>query len=239
MGIPAAVETVLPREKRDSIREAWRDEVGWYSPWLHIGVTTVFGVTIMGVAATLLRDVRPLEIGFFLGLFLLSNAFEWRIHRDLLHERRPPFHVLYDQHTPRHHMVFVTDDMAIRSTQEFRFVLIPAWGIIAAFVTLVPIMIAIWMGGPQNHNLAALFAIETMGYIVSYEWLHLSYHLAPDSFIGRLGLVRLLRRHHAIHHDPRLMQKWNFNVSIPLWDLVRRTYVKDRDAVLSSRRSPA
>ena len=62
-----------------------------------------------------------------------------------------------------------------------------------------------------------------MGYVVSYEWLHLSYHLPPESFIGRLWLVRVLKKHHATHHDPQLMQKWNFNVTIPLWDLVRGT----------------
>ncbi len=65
-----------------------------------------------------------------------------------------------------------------------------------------------------------------MGYVVSYEWMHLSYHLPPESFVGRLALVRFMRRHHAIHHDPRIMQKWNFNVSVPLWDVVRRTYVR-------------
>jgi sterol desaturase/sphingolipid hydroxylase (fatty acid hydroxylase superfamily) len=35
--------------------------------------------------------------------------------------------------------------------------------------------------------------------------------------------VRALRRHHAVHHDPELMQRWNFNVTVPLWDLVRGT----------------
>ena len=62
-----------------------------------------------------------------------------------------------------------------------------------------------------------------MIYVVSYEWMHLAWHLPEDTFIGSLGLVRGLRQHHAVHHDPRLMQKWNFNVTVPLWDLVRRT----------------
>src|SRR5688572_33474569 len=37
--------------------------------------------------------------------------------------------------------------------------------------------------------------IFTMGYVVTYEWLHLSYHLPPSSFIGRLGVIRFMRRH--------------------------------------------
>jgi sterol desaturase/sphingolipid hydroxylase (fatty acid hydroxylase superfamily) len=62
-----------------------------------------------------------------------------------------------------------------------------------------------------------------MLYVVSYEWLHLAYHLPADSFIGRRWLIARLRRHHALHHDPRLMQKWNFNVTFPIWDRVRGT----------------
>lgn len=226
------IEDVLPKAKREEIRASWETEGGFYSPWLHLGTTTVFGGAIIIVALTLLHDVKWWEVAFGLGLFILSNATEWRIHRDLLHRRTWPLAFLYDQHTPRHHMVFVTDDMAIRSAREFRMVLIPAYAIVIAFVGLTPAMVAIWMGG--HHNLAAVFAIETLGYIVSYEWLHLSYHLPADSFIGRLRLIRWLSRHHAIHHDPRLMQRWNFNVSLPLWDLVRRTYVRDRAKVLSA-----
>ena len=32
-----------------------------------------------------------------------------------------------------------------------------------------------------------------------------------------------------MHHDPKLMQRWNMNVTVPLWDWVRGT-VADKDA---------
>ena len=51
--------------------------------------------------------------------------------------------------------------------------------------------------------------------MVSYEVLHLCYHAPKDSFIGRLSLIRVLRAHHARHHDPRIMQRYNFNVTVP------------------------
>ena len=66
-----------------------------------------------------------------------------------------------------------------------------------------------------------------IGYAVSYEWLHLSYHLPHDHPVGRSRLIRALRRHHAIHHDPRLMQRWNLNVTVPLWDVVMGTTVAE------------
>ncbi len=36
-------------------------------------------------------------------------------------------------------------------------------------------------------------------------------------------IIRALRTHHARHHDPRLMQRWNFNVTVPLFDAVMGT----------------
>jgi len=54
--------------------------------------------------------------------------------------------------------------------------------------------------------------------MVGYELSHLSYHLPETTWIGRRRVIRWLREHHARHHDPRLMQKWNFNVTIPVFD---------------------
>jgi hypothetical protein len=33
------------------------------------------------------------------------------------------------------------------------------------------------------------------------------------------------------------MQRFNFNVTLPLWDVVRRTYVRDREAALARPRA--
>ena len=59
--------------------------------------------------------------------------------------------------------------------------------------------------------------------MVSYEVLHLCYHAPKDSFIGRRKIIRILRTHHARHHDPRRMQKYNFNVTVPLFDWIMGT----------------
>lgn len=217
----AATELETPR------REALRAQLiaaipRWYSPWVHLAFPTLLGLTLIALAATRLHDVKPLEVLFGIAVLVVSNASEWRAHRDILHKRTWPVQVIFDRHTPEHHGVYVRDDMAIRSTKEFRLVLIPAYGIVMIFLGTSPITAALWFLGQTN--LAAIFVMCTMFYVVSYEWLHLSYHLPPESFIGSLKLVRVLRCHHATHHHPPLMQTWNFNVSVPLWDWVRRTY---------------
>jgi hypothetical protein len=212
----------LPLERRDALRQEIVGRIpGWYSPWIHLAFPSLCGIAIIAVALSLVSDLQPWELIVFPFAFLILNAGEWRVHRDLLHKRTPPLAVLYDRHTPEHHMIFVTEDMSIRNTREFRLVLIPFYGILAAALSAVPIPIGLWYLGYRN--LGLLFFVTAVGYTVLYEWLHLSYHLPESSFIGGSRIIARLRRHHAIHHDPQLMQKWNFNVTIPFWDWVRRT----------------
>lgn len=240
------LEEVLPREQRDKLREEVMAHAGWYSPWLHLAITSFTGLSIIAAGVYALHQPRWWHLVVGVLLFLLSNAVEWRLHRDFLHRRQKLAPILYDRHTPERHMIFITDDMSVRSRREWRLVLLPAFAIGLIFLGLTPVVAMIWYGWPvsffapaDQHNLAAVFAIVTMGYVVLYEWLHLSYHLPESSLIGRLGLVKLLKRTHAIHHDPRLMQRWNFNVTLPLWDLLRGTYVSAREKVLDRKQPQA
>src|SRR5262249_5152492 len=195
-----------------------------YSPAFHLAFPSVVGIGAAVAAGLFLRDVRAVELLVVPFVFLLSNMTEWRAHRDLLHRRTWPLEVLYDRHTPEHHRVYTTDDMAIRDVREFRLVLIPAYGILAVAVAAAPGPVVLALLGLRN---AALLWIATaMLYVVAYEWMHLAYHLPESSFVGRMRVVARFRRHHAIHHDPRLMQKWNFNVTFPIWDRVRGTIWK-------------
>jgi sterol desaturase/sphingolipid hydroxylase (fatty acid hydroxylase superfamily) len=235
----------LSDEDRDRLRAELTGRIpGWYSPWMHLLVPSLFGLGIFAGCMILLRDVRVWDLAAVPLTWLAANIGEWRAHRYLLHRRTRWATVLYDRHTPEHHMLYVTDDMTMRSRREFRLVLIPAYGIMLIFVvTLLPAAL-MWLGGLRN--VALLFVATEMAYVLSYEWLHLAYHLPPESFFGRIGFIRRLRRFHAIHHDPALMQRWNFNVTVPLWDVVKGTLVasvdeareRDTGAVERDRRRP-
>lgn len=223
---PSAESVVLVRDGEPVTREAFRREQlalipEGYSPLAHLVVPSVIGLSLVAGSLLLLRDTTALDVWFVPLVFMMSNAIEWRAHKHLLHRRTWPLEILYDRHTPIHHRIYMTDDMAMRSRREFFFVLIPAYGIVAVALAVLPIAAVLF--ALHQRNLACLFVATTMGYVVSYEWLHLAYHMPETSFVGRLWIVRALRRHHAVHHDPRLMQKWNFNVTVPLWDWVRST----------------
>src|SRR5579883_3479516 len=186
-------------------RDRYRTELlaripAWYSPWLHLVFPSLVGLGVMIACLLLVRDLRLWQCAIVPIMFLISNAAEWRLHRDVLHRRQFWAPVLYDRHTPMHHRIFLTEDMAIRDLREFRLVLIPAYGILLLAGVTGALAAAMWRHGQRNIGL--LFLATCMAYSVSYEWLHLSYHLPPQSFIGRLRLVRWLRRHHAVHHGP-------------------------------------
>lgn len=218
----ADIEAGLPAAEREALRRRLVDGIpGWYRPLLHLAVPSAFGLAIIAACAWLVEGLAWWELSTIAVTFVVSNVNEWRAHKYLLHRRSRLAPVLYDRHTPEHHMVYVTHDMAMKSRREFRLVLIPAYGILLIFVsTLLPATV-LWLAGLPN--VASLFVATAMIYVLSYEWLHLSYHLPPESFVGRRRLVARLRRHHAVHHDPRLMQRYNFNVTVPLWDWVRGT----------------
>jgi hypothetical protein len=210
----------------------------WYSPTAHMLVPSLLAVTLVTLAVVFfVHDLRVWQFSAIPLLFVMSNAVEWRAHKHVLHRRTPGLEPLYDRHTPIHHRLYITNDMAVRDRREFRIVLLPAFAILVIAATQIPIVAALAL--IAGRNFAVLAFATSMGYVLLYEWLHLSYHLPADSFIGRRKIIQILRRHHATHHSPDLMQKWNMNVSIPLWDWVRGTNYREEPVTSESRARPA
>lgn len=215
----------LTEERRERVRKQATAEIPWwYLPWGHLAATTGIGLTVLLVSTMQLLRLGTTHVTDWLivpAVLLLANFFEWRVHKHVLHKRRWPLQVIYDKHTPMHHMVYIEEDMALRSTKEFRLVLIPAAGVLGIVLAAAPLAIVVskvW-SGPAGW----LFLLTASLYMVTYEVLHLCYHAPGDSFIGRLAFIKVMRAHHAKHHDPRFMQKWNFNVTVPLFDWIMRT----------------
>jgi hypothetical protein len=193
----------------------------WYSPLGHLATSMTLGIGALAWAISVVDTFGRTEALWVAAVWVASNASEWRLHKSLLHHRVRFFERLFERHTPHHHGMFADELFYVRSTREWRFVLLPPWGIagIVGIIVVVSLPLA-WLGQP---NLAALFVATGSLYVMSYEWLHLAYHQPPDSLVGRNRLIGWLRQHHADHHRPENMQQWNFNVTLPLWDWVRGT----------------
>jgi hypothetical protein len=191
---------------------------GWYSPWGHLAGTLGVGVVTLSVALGRLAGPSLAELATVPCAFVFANLVEWCAHRYLMHERRFPLTVLYDRHTPEHHRVFRYENMAITVPRELKLVLIPAMGVLGMVLLAAPVALA--LGHLSSWNVGWLFLATAGVYVVGYELSHLAYHLPDRSFVYRVPFLRALREHHARHHVPRLMQRYNFNVTIPLGDLL-------------------
>ncbi|MEM9191904.1 MAG: sterol desaturase family protein [Myxococcota bacterium] len=198
-----------------------------YSPVRHLSFTVGTGLAVLALGLAYIEDLRLVELLVVPAMFIVGNATEWWAHKWLLHKRIKPFHILYDQHTPNHHVLYRYDTMGVESYRELHLVLIPPFGV--GLITLFVAPIAFVFGFGFGANAGWLVLISASLYVVTYELLHLAYHLPKDHPIGRNRVVSFLREHHRRHHEPRLMNRKNYNVIVPLWDVIMRTRISDEE----------
>lgn len=208
-----------------------------YRPLPHMIVPSAFGFIGITASLLLLRDVRAVELLTVPLTYLAGLGFEWRVHKDLLHRRIPPFQELYDRHERMHHVVFPEDDLGIRSPREVGLVLMPKAAIVGLFFMLLPL--AAILTRLVSRNAALLMVATGLLFFLVYEWMHLIYHLPATSWLGRRGLVTYLRTLHQRHHNPKRMKRWNFNVTLPVFDFLHRTlWSPEREAARQTSQTP-
>lgn len=152
-----------------------------------------------------------------LGVTLLVILFgEWALHRWPMHHRVFP-EIVYERHVVHHHVFFTHEQMEIDSPDDLYWVLFPWWGVVVLAAFLLPVGFGLEaLLGP---NPAWLFVLGVLVYYGVYECTHALAHLRHGSGLpGRLA--RAIGEHHRIHHDPKLMRRWNFAFAIPLFDIV-------------------
>ncbi len=208
----------------------------WYSPVLHLAVPTAVSLAVIVGALTRIHALRPLELLTVPITLFGAFGFEWRVHQMVLHRRSMGLGLLYERHELQHHVVFTYDDMAMRDRREWWLVLMPAYAVV--LVALINAPLALGVGALLGANTGCLYLVASMAFFLSYEWLHLAYHLPRESPVGRNALLARLREHHRRHHDPRLMKRWNFNVTVPVFDWVHgRVWSPQREASDEARRA--
>lgn len=198
---------------------------------LHLGVIIgIFGGA--SVALLLLRPSAPLTTAACVAavaIVLFADLVEYALHRWPMHRRRRLTRAFFRHHTIAHHRYFTYETMGIRRFSEVTFVLssIP---VIA--VTLVLMLVftggLAWFLGPSG----GMFVAGVLGlWTTGKQVIHLAFHL-PDPWMKypvlRSRVFQSMKEHHAIHHDPRLMRKWNFNIGVPLFDALFGTLTWER-----------
>ncbi|WP_394833346.1 sterol desaturase family protein [Pendulispora rubella] len=214
--VPAEVERFRVEYRKENVGPR-------YSGWLHFGFTSVGSLAVLGFAISRVHDVAPLEWLTLPIAFLFANVCEYFGHKGPMHRPKPGMGLLFQRHTREHHHFFTHDAMAYESSRDFKMVLFPPV-MLFFFLGVIATPVAGLLFLVSTANVAWLFIVVAMGYFLTYEWLHFIYHLDEGSFVGRLPMVKVLRRHHQRHHDKALMGRWNFNITFPISDRVFGTY---------------
>lgn len=196
-----------------------------YNGYLHFATANVLAAASILAAVSYLDPVRPLEWLTLPAAFFFANYIEWLAHRGPMHNRVEWMEIVFKRHTLSHHEYFREDSMPATSHRDWYYILFPVWGIFAIFLPALPIVAVAWFF--ISHNVALLFFAMAAFYFIFYEWLHLIYHLPESNPLVRSRFVQFLQRHHRHHHNKRLMQKFNFNVTFPISDYLFGTAYRE------------
>lgn len=208
----------------DQYREVYRKEKlpPTYRHWLHLG----FNLGSLGLVLVFnLVQIKNYDYSFlaiFIGVMLFGNVAVYFIHRFPLHRRLKLWAFPFDSHTVEHHRFFTSDHITFKNSNDYYAIFFPSF-VVAFFVLVVfPMFYFIssqFLRPDQSHFFTALSA----GYFILYEFVHWASHLSKDHFLMKMPWLKTMREHHRIHHNPKLMGKYNFSIVYPMMDYLMRT----------------
>jgi hypothetical protein len=207
-----------------TFRERFRQEnIGTsYSGKLHFTFITLWCLAGILVCAFYIHQPTLKQLLIIPLTFLYTNLFEYFGHRFPMHHRYKPLKAVFKRHTLQHHHFFTNDVMNCDNLNDFKIILFPP--VLLVFFSLffvLPIFALIYHF--FSLNAALLYVATTLAYYLNYEWLHLAYHLPETHFAYKIPGLKALRRLHHNHHNMKEMDKYNFNISYPVFDFVFRT----------------
>jgi sterol desaturase/sphingolipid hydroxylase (fatty acid hydroxylase superfamily) len=202
-----------------------------------VAAVLLYCVTAIGVALAQVEAWSVLYVLVAPCAYVFANLVEYTVHRFLMHRVRWPLEFLYRRHSGEHHRFFTRHRMEVDSLRDLPAVIFPA-RVSLFFVGGVAAPAALVVGWRTTPDIGWLFMAAAVAYYLSYELLHLGAHLPEHSRWGGARVIRWVRSHHAVHHDPRRMRHEAFNITVPLWDGLLGTEAS-RDEPADSARDEA
>jgi len=125
-----------------------------------------------------------------------------------------------------HHAMFDDQTMLCDSARDFKWVLLPHWGFAAVVLVVSPLVYGLEQLGA---GLGWMYLFALCLYYVIYEVLHTLAHLPKELAMARHPWVLAITRHHRVHHDRKLMLRFNFNFALPLFDWLFGTLYRGQE----------
>ncbi len=216
-------------DKQRAYRAEYRARIaGWYNGWLHIAVIYMIGLSAMYIYTQNIAAVAWWEWLTIPAVFLISNVFEWFLHRHVMHrpQRIPALRAIYQRHTLMHHQFFTETEMRFADHKDWRVTVFPPYALVVFILMSIPA--ATIAGLLISPNVGWLLIATTTSMYLLYEFMHFCCHVEDNAFVRHCPFVNTLRRHHTAHHDQSIMMERNMNLTFPISDWLFGTSDLDR-----------
>jgi uncharacterized protein (DUF779 family) len=215
-------------ERQRRFRKQYMAEISrFYNGLVHVGVMYVVGITVITWCASRLQNATW-EWLLVVPVFVLSNLFEWWIHKNVMHRLVDVWalRAIYDRHTRQHHQYFTDNEMTVDTNREWRIIFFP-WRALFTFMSLgVPF--ALGLALLVNPNAGYILMVTIVGQYLIYETFHYCCHVHDNWFVRGMPFVNTIRRHHTMHHNKGIMMDYNMNLTFPIADWIMGTSDLDR-----------
>jgi hypothetical protein len=209
----------MSRERTVKFREKYRSRIaGWYNGYFHVLTVYATGTAVLYLCAQHIANVTPLEWLTVPVVFLATNWFEWDLHKNMMHRpsKIKALQIIYRYHMLNHHQYFTDEDMYFHDHRDWRITIFPPYAI--TILILISVPFAALVGSVFSANSGWLFISVVAAVGMIYEFIHLCCHCKENWFVRNCPLINTTRRHHAAHHNMRLMTNVNMNVTFPIAD---------------------
>ena len=197
-----------------------------YLAWGHL-VIVATSLFLAGVfAVSRIRSVTALELVTIPVWLVLGSAFVYWFHKHVLHRPTRFFYFAYRKHTLEHHRFFDYEHITRDEFDDLHAMLFPYYT--APILCTLSYGVSLLLTPVLGSNVAHLSMLMMIAYFAAYEFVHTVDHLPDQHILARLPILRFLREHHRLHHDPALMGKYNFNIVIPLFDPLLGAFTRSR-----------
>ena len=187
-----------------------------YAGWAHVALIFALGAAAIWYSSRQIADPAWHEFLVIPIAFAISNAFEWWIHKYVMHRPVKGLMGIYNRHTLAHHQFFTDVEPAFDTSRDFRIVFFPPYALVAFMVMSLPP--AAILGAIGFANAGWLLLITNVGLYLNYEFFHYCCHVRDDSIVRHIPVINSIRRHHIAHHDTAIMMERNFNLTYPIAD---------------------
>lgn len=187
-----------------------------YNGYAHVALSVACVLAPAAYGVSRLHDVQPLEWLTVPAMLVFGSFFVWALHKHVLHRPVPGLRHAYVIHTLQHHRFFTYEHNEPGGVRDFHIMLFP-WTF-GPGLAAVSLALGHYVVSGISENVGMLFSTMAVAYYGLYELVHFASHVPEGAAVLRLPFLRSLREHHRLHHDPRLMGQYNFNVVLPIFD---------------------